>query len=233
MKKYLALALALIMALCMVACSNGAEGAKDNTTPTDQTAEATVADKIAAAAQNPVDTTKVAEAANAGTLKIGVILVGDENEGYTYAHIEGIEEAKAALGLSDDQVIYKYSIPENEACYDTAVDLAEQGCSLIFSNSFSHETYMIQAAEEYSEVIFLPATGQQAALCGLDNVVNYFPPGVPVPLRGGRRGRHEAQGAHGCRHRHRSLHWLRGRLPLRGSGFRLYLLLPGHPVHRP
>ena len=165
MKKYLALALALLVALCMVACSKGAE----------ETKELTVADKIAAAEKSPVDTSKVAKAAKNGTLKIGVILVGDENEGYTYAHIEGIEEAKAALGLSNDQVIYKYSIPENEACYDTAVDLAEQGCSLIFSNSFSHETYMIQAAEEYPNVIFLPATGQQAATCGLNNVVNYFP----------------------------------------------------------
>ncbi len=165
MKKYLALALALLMALGMVACSKAAEEVK----------EMTVADKIAAAAKSPVDTKKVAEAAKAGTLKIGVILVGDENEGYTYAHIEGIEEAKAALGLTDDQVIYKYSIPEDETCYDTAVDLADQGCSMIFSNSFSHETYMIQAAEEYPDVVFLPATGQQAATCGLDNVVNYFP----------------------------------------------------------
>ena len=35
--------------------------------------------------------------------KIGVILVGDENEGYTYAHMEGIREAmkaqREALGL--------------------------------------------------------------------------------------------------------------------------------------
>ena len=108
-------------------------------------------------------------------LKIGVILVGDENEGYTYAHIEGIKGAMANLGITDDQVIWKYSIPEDETCYDTAVDLAEQGCSIIFSNSYSHQSYMVQAAEEYPDVVFCPATGDTAAVCGLDNVINFFP----------------------------------------------------------
>ncbi len=169
MKKFLCMILALILVMSLAACGNTAA-------PSESEAEGpTVAEKVAAAAENPVDTTKVAEAVSAGTFKVGVILVGDENEGYTYAHIEGIEEAKKNLGLTDDQVIYKYSIPEDETCYDTAVDLAEQGCSIIFSNSFSHETYMIQAAAEYPDIIFLPATGQQAATCDLPNVINYFP----------------------------------------------------------
>ena len=164
-KKLIALLLALVLVFALAAC-----GAEQN----DDSADKTVAEKVEEAAENPVDTSKVKEAADNGTLKIGVILVGDENEGYTYAHIEGIEEAKANLGLTNDQVIYKYSIPEDETCYDTAVDLAEQGCQLIFSNSFSHESYMVQAAEEYPDIIFLPATGNMAATCGLDNVVNYF-----------------------------------------------------------
>lgn len=115
------------------------------------------------------------KAAESDALKIGVILVGDENEGYTYAHIEGLKGAMANLGIKDDQVIWKYTIPEDETCYDTAVDLAEQGCKIIFSNSYSHQSYMVQAAEEYKDVIFCPATGDTANVCGLDNVVNFFP----------------------------------------------------------
>jgi len=191
MKKLLSMILALIMVLSLAACGGATESASDSASEPASTSESTsesvsestseeatasdIAAKVAAAAETPVDTSKVKEAVDNGTFKIGVILVGDENEGYTYAHIEGIEEAKKALGLTDDQVIYKYSIPEDETCYDTAVDLADQGCSIIFSNSFSHETYMIQAAAEYPDIIFLPATGQQAATCGLENVVNYFP----------------------------------------------------------
>ena len=107
--------------------------------------------------------------------KVGVILIGDENEGYTYAHIEGIEAAKKANGLSDSQVIYKYNVPEDETCKDAAIDLVEQGCKIIFANSFGHESYMIEAAKENPDVLFCHATGQTAAKQeGVKNIFNYF-----------------------------------------------------------
>ena len=46
-----------------------------------------------------------AEAADASAIKVGVIYVGDENEGYTESHMKGIQEMKTALGLTDDQII--------------------------------------------------------------------------------------------------------------------------------
>lgn len=107
--------------------------------------------------------------------KVGVILVGDENEGYTYAHMEGIEAARVACGLEKDQIIYKYNIGENEACHQAAVDLVEQGCKIIFANSFGHESFLIQAAKEYPDVLFCHATGQTAAKqTDLKNIFNYF-----------------------------------------------------------
>ena len=69
------------------------------------------------------------------TLKIGVILVHDENTGYDYAHIKGIETAAVAVGISEDQIIWKYNISEDETCYDTAMDLVEQGCDYFLSDS--------------------------------------------------------------------------------------------------
>ncbi|MBQ3376576.1 MAG: BMP family ABC transporter substrate-binding protein [Erysipelotrichaceae bacterium] len=107
-------------------------------------------------------------------LKIGVILVGDENEGYTFAHMEGIRAAMKANGLSDDQVIWKYSIGESQDCYDSAVDLVEQGCKAVFSNSYGHQPFMQQAASEYPDVKFVAATGDTAALSGLNNFSNAF-----------------------------------------------------------
>lgn len=107
-------------------------------------------------------------------LKVGIIYIGDEQEGYTYAHMLGIDAMKEACGLSDDQVIAKYNIPEDESVYDAAVDLAEQGCQIIFGNSFGFEDYMIQAATEYPDVQFCHATGYQAASSELENMHNYF-----------------------------------------------------------
>lgn len=111
---------------------------------------------------------------SAEDIKIGVIYIGDENEGYTYSHMKGIDDMMSELSLSDAQVIEKTNIPEGEECYDAAVDLAEQGCNMIFATSFGHEDYLMQAAAEYPEIEFLHATGYQAAASGLSNFHNYF-----------------------------------------------------------
>jgi len=107
-------------------------------------------------------------------LKIGVILVGDENVGYDTAHMDGIKAAAEAVGVADDQIIWKYNIEEDENCYDTATDLVEQGCSYIISDSYGHQSYMQQAASENPDVTFISMTGDMAKLSGLDNFKNAF-----------------------------------------------------------
>ena len=106
--------------------------------------------------------------------KMGVILVGDETEGYSAAHIEGIKKAAEELGLDDSQIIWKYKIPEDSSCYDSAVDLVGQGCSLVISNSYGHQTYMVQAAMEYPDTTFVSMTGDFAAISGCPNFKNAF-----------------------------------------------------------
>ena len=107
--------------------------------------------------------------------KVGVILVHDENSGYDQAHIEGMQTAMERLGLTADQVIFKYNIPESEECTDAAIDLAEQGCKLIISDSYGHQAYMMEAAREYDDVHFIAATGDTAWKEEMDNVSNMFP----------------------------------------------------------
>lgn len=116
----------------------------------------------------------VAEGVPADQIKVSYIYIGDENEGYTAAHYEGAKEMMKTLGLTDEQVIIKWCVPETEECYDAAVDLAEAGCNIIFANSFSHESYVMQAAAEYPKIQFCHATGFQAASSGLANMHNYF-----------------------------------------------------------
>lgn len=160
MKKLLALMLALAMALALVACGSSGNNASgsDNT----------------AAPSSSVEDDNTVTPTDASDLKIGCILVGDENEGYSYAHIKGIQEAIEATGIPAENVIMKYSVPENEECYDAAIDLVEQGCSLIISNSYSHQSYMQQAASECPDVTFVACTGDTAAISGLDNFKNAF-----------------------------------------------------------
>ncbi|MCR5428635.1 MAG: BMP family ABC transporter substrate-binding protein [Lachnospiraceae bacterium] len=106
--------------------------------------------------------------------KIGVILVGDDNEGYTHAHIEGIKKAAKANGIKDDQIIWFYTIGEDETCYDKCIDCVEQGCKLVITNSYGHQTYCERAAKENPDVQFVAMTGDRALKSGLKNFSNAF-----------------------------------------------------------
>jgi len=157
MKKFLALLLAGIMALSLVACGNSA-------TPPAASASASASASGSAAASG-----------SASDFKVGAILVGDENEGYTYAHMEGIKAACKKLGINTDtNLIFKYSIGEDETCLDAAEQLADAGCNVIFANSFGHETYLMEAAKEFPDIYFAHATGTHAKTAGLTNFCNYF-----------------------------------------------------------
>lgn len=109
-----------------------------------------------------------------GDFKIGVILIGDDTEGYTAAHMNGIKEAAKTLGIADSNIIWKYKVTEDSRCYDAAADLVASGCKLIFSNSYGHQTFMVQAAEQFSDVTFVSMTGDFAAICGSSNLKNAF-----------------------------------------------------------
>ena len=112
----------------------------------------------------------------AGDIKIGFIALHDTNSGYDAAHLAGIQTAAEELGIDTaSQIIFKYNIPEDETAYDTAVDLAEQDCDIIFSNSYGHQMHMQRAAEEYPEITFVASTGDLAANSGLANLKNIFP----------------------------------------------------------
>ena len=117
--------------------------------------------------------------------KMGVILVGDETEGYSAAHIAGIKEAAAELGLDDSQIIWKYKVPEDSSCYDAAIDLVGQGCSLVIGNSYGHQTYLVQAAQEYPDITFVSMTGdfQQSAVLELQECSNITDLNIAVCIK--------------------------------------------------
>ena len=107
-------------------------------------------------------------------VKLGVILLHSENSTYDMNFINGVYEAMENLGLSEEQVILVRDIDESQECTEAALDLADEGCNIIFANSFGHESYLMEAAKEYPEVQFCHATGTMAHTAGLDNFHNAF-----------------------------------------------------------
>ena len=111
---------------------------------------------------------------DASALKIGVILVGDETEGYTKAHMDGIKVAANELGIADDQIIWKYKIEETDAVTEAGRQLINDGCTYIFSNSYGHQDYMLGLAKENPDIRFVSMTGDTADKNGLSNFSNAF-----------------------------------------------------------
>ncbi|MBR7041736.1 MAG: BMP family ABC transporter substrate-binding protein [Clostridia bacterium] len=104
-------------------------------------------------------------------VKLGVILLHDEDSTYDLNFINAAKEVEAALGI---ELVLRRNIDESNACYEVACELAEEGCNIVFADSFGHETYMIEAAKEYPEVEFCHATGTMAHTEKLDNFHNAF-----------------------------------------------------------
>ena len=107
-------------------------------------------------------------------IKIGVILLHDENSTYDLNFMNGANEAKEVLGLSDEQVVFYRNRPESNECAETALDAVDDGCNIIFFDSYGHQFYTDEAVAENPTVRFIHATGDLAHLKGFANLSNAF-----------------------------------------------------------
>ncbi len=154
MKKFLAVLLAAVLVFSFAACSGSSE---ETTNP--------AAGESTDSAATDVDYSKV---------KVGLICLHDENSTYDNNFIQALKDTQEKLGLSNDQVLIKTNIPEDDKCLNAAQELADEGCNVIFADSFGHETYMMEAAKEFPEVQFCHATGTHAKTAELKNFHNAF-----------------------------------------------------------
>jgi len=160
MKKIIALVLAMAMAFSLCACGSAA---------TTETATTETATTEAAATETTEEA--ATETVAATDYKVGFIFLHDENSTYDLNFINAATEACEKLGVTP---IFKTNIPEGQECYEAACELADEGCGIVFADSFGHEDYMIEAAKEFPEVQFCHATGTKAHTEGLDNYHNAF-----------------------------------------------------------
>ena len=149
MKKIIAALLAVLMLFTLAACG----GNGDDTNQPDAGKEGTGLEDI----------------------KIGVIVLHNETVGYDENFMIAVEAACDELGIDKDtNLLYKKEINEDSSCYDACVELVEDGCDLVFADSFGHEEFVIKAAREYPDVQFFHATGNNAKIVELDNFHNAF-----------------------------------------------------------
>ena len=112
-----------------------------------------------------------AASAEAAEVKVGFIFLHDENSTYDLNFLNSAKEACENQGV---EYILKTNIPEGQECADAAEELIDEGCNVIFADSFGHESFMIQVAKENPDVQFCHATGTRAHTEGLANYHNAF-----------------------------------------------------------
>ena len=165
MKKLLALVLCLAMLFGLTACGNSAENTTSNAGE----------DTATGMSESPLAAPEIkADYTVKDDFKIGFIFLHDEKSTYDLNFINAANSVTKALGLKDSQVVMKTNVPEGNDCYLAAKDLVNQGCDVIFADSFGHEDFMIQAAKEFPDVQFCHATGTKAHTAGVKNFHNAF-----------------------------------------------------------
>ena len=156
MKKIIAMLLALVMVFALAACGSSAPAAPAATE---------------APAAEAAETTETADAEELVPVKMGFIFLHDENSTYDLNFLNAAKEACEEMGVD---YILKTNIPEGQECADAAEELIDEGCNIIFADSFGHESFMLQVAKENPDVQFCHATGTKAHTEGLDNYHNAF-----------------------------------------------------------
>ena len=162
MKKVIALALVLVLAIGVFAACGGTGDNNDEP-------------KMLGMSDSPLAAPEITKDYEIKEdFKIGFICLHDEQSTYDLNFLNAANSVQSALGLTNEQVIIKTNIPEGNECYEAAKDLVNQGCDIVFANSFGHEDFMIKAAKEFPNVEFCHATGTKAHTEGLKNYHNAF-----------------------------------------------------------
>ena len=148
MKKFLAMILALVMALSLVACGQKDEPKTDDQTPAGDNAEVTTtitnADEIADEMTSEDGKYEIAFVTDVGQLK---------DKSFNQGTFDGVKLYAANNGLS-----YKYYQPANgdqatdDDRYDAMKAAAEGGAKVIVAAGFMQATALTKAAAEFTDV---------------------------------------------------------------------------------
>ena len=109
--------------------------------------------------------------AAAEAMKVGLITLHDENSTYDNNFLAAFQESCDKMGV---EAVIKKNVPEGQECYDAAGEMVDAGCKLIFSDSFGHAGFMLQAAKDNPDVEFVSCTGDNAGVANQPNFHNAF-----------------------------------------------------------
>ena len=104
---------------------------------------------------------------NKDNLKVGFIYIGSiHDEGYTQAHDKG----RLAIEQMGVKCAYVENVPENADCEKAIRDLIDQGCNVIYTNSFGFMDWTVKVANDFPNIYFGHCSGYKQG----PNMSSYF-----------------------------------------------------------
>jgi len=115
------------------------------------------------------------------TLNVGAILIGDETEGYSQSHIDGINKAKETLEKHGAKVnvTYKKKVADSDvsAVKSHVETLTSDGNNIVITNSYGHQNAFGEGqfdVTKYPNVDYISMTGDTACVAKQPNYHNAF-----------------------------------------------------------
>lgn len=104
-------------------------------------------------------------------VKVGFVYIGSAGDkGYTYAHELGRKYVLEKLG-DKVEILYQENVSDSDnSSVAVMQSFIDQGCTVIFANSYGYMDYMYDIAKDYPNVKFLHCSGYKSS----DNMLNYF-----------------------------------------------------------
>jgi len=104
-------------------------------------------------------------------MKVALLTLHGEDSTYDKNFIDAFNAACEAKGVAGK---VQTGVEENAACTTAADNMVDDGAKLIFADSFSHESFLLESAKKAPEVQFCHATGDLAHTEKRDNFHNAF-----------------------------------------------------------
>ena len=152
MKRYIAIILAVLLAVSMMGCGQSGD------LFTESTGE-----------EGAVQTAPVDEKG----MKVGYLLPSGTDTTDTESRIEGIRQMQYETGLKDSQILIRTDVSKDDSA--AAIDeMVRQGCNIIFACDGRYENTMLAAAQQHPDVQFCQEDGTKAKKSGLANMHTYY-----------------------------------------------------------
>ncbi|MCF0112526.1 MAG: BMP family ABC transporter substrate-binding protein [Bacilli bacterium] len=104
-------------------------------------------------------------------LKFGLMTLHDSNSTYDKNFIDGFNAACKAKGVT---AVVKSGVEEDATVLTAADEMIEDGCKMLFADSFGHESFLLEAAKQNPDVQFYHATGTLAHTANVANFHDAF-----------------------------------------------------------